>query len=77
MIQKTFKIEISLPLKAEITTHGDVDLYIDRDAAVEAVEKAVRSEADALEFLMLAESERLAREWSEDRQIEECIAGRN
>lgn len=77
MIQKTIKLEISLPLQASITAHADVDLYIDRDASVEAVEKAVRDESEALEFLMLAESERLAREWNEDRQIEECIAGRD
>lgn len=76
MIEKTIKLEISLPLRAVTTAHGDVDLYFSPDEAVEAVKQAIKDEADALEFLMLAESERLAREWNEDRQIEECLNGR-
>ena len=76
MIEKTIKLEISLPLRAEITAHADVDLYFSPDDAVEAVKRAIKDEAEALEFLMLAESERLAREWNEDRKIEECLNGR-
>jgi hypothetical protein len=73
MIEKTIKLEISLPLQAEITAHADVDLDFSAEAAVEAVKQAIKDEAEGLRFMMLAESERLAREWREDQMIEEAL----
>ncbi len=76
MIQKTIRLEINLPIRAEITPHTDVDLDFSTEAAIQAVKNAINKNADYLRLFMLAESEKDGRERREDRIIEECLMGR-
>jgi hypothetical protein len=72
-ITKTIKLEISMPVEATVNAHADVDLDIDPGEAVKAVLAAINRSDEEIRLLMLAESERQAREWRWDQQIEECL----